>query len=295
MFTHKCLLATTLAAVLLAACNKNDPTDESDDPTPGTITLTTDWSRMGDGLTVPDSYTVRVGDYSATVTGPTNTIDNEFVAGSYHANIYNTAEHISINSATATVEASAAPPGASGAFIYGLPGWFFTAALDVTIEEGAQHTFTAIMQQEVQALTFTISPSDDVSAKVESITATLGGLAGAMDIDTRKRSASSSIAMAFTKQADGSWSATIRLLGIVGNSQPMTTTVSFIDGEPADITDTVDIHEAIKDSFTDDGTPDNPGGVEIELGTEIINTPTGPGFTATIHGWTVLTDKINMQ
>lgn len=96
-------------ALLLAACDVKDPIYDTPYPNHGTITLTTDWSGIGEGLTAPESYTVRVGDYSAPLSGTTNTIDNLFVPGSYRAYVYNTPDRILIDDVTASVEAATAP------------------------------------------------------------------------------------------------------------------------------------------------------------------------------------------
>ena len=281
------------AAMMLTACDVKDPIYETDHPGQGKITLTTDWTNRTTGVEVPASYTVKVGEYSATVNGATNTINNMFAPDTYRAYIYNTTEGIDVNGSAATVIAATAPTGQTGAFINNSPGWFFSSALDAKIEADKHHDFTAVMRQQVVELSFTVTPSGGTADRIESITGVLGGVAGAMDIDTGERSAASSAAMNFAKQPDGTWKATIRLLGIVGNAQPLTTTVKFTGGNPADVEDTTDIHDEIDDNFGDGGGPADPGSggsqPDIDLGTEIVETPTGASFTATITPWTKVT------
>lgn len=277
MITKKILIAVAAAAMLLTACDVKDPIYETAHPDHGKITLTTDWSGIGVGITAPQTYMVKVGDYSATVTGHTNTIDNLFVPDTYRAHIHNTADNITVSGTTATADHTA-----------GTLGWFFSCAMDATIEKDKHHQFTAVMKQQVVEITFTVTPSGGTADKIESITGVLGGVAGAMNIDNGQRSDASSVAMVFVKQPDNAWKATIRLLGIVGDSQPLTTTVKFTGGNPGDVTDTTDIHDEIDDNFGDDGgpvTPGDGGDTDIDLGTEIIETPTGAGFAATITGW----------
>ena len=45
-------------AILLAGCDVKDPIFDTSHPGHGTVTLTTDWSGIGTGLTAPESYTV---------------------------------------------------------------------------------------------------------------------------------------------------------------------------------------------------------------------------------------------
>lgn len=282
------------AVLLLYACDVKDPIYETDHPGYGKITLTTDWSNRTSGVEVPASYTVKVGEYSATVSGSTNTINNQFAPDTYRAYIYNTVDNIAVNGTTTTVASAAAPAGQTGAFVNNAPGWFFSSALDAKIEADKHHEFIAVMRQQVVELSFTVTPSGGTADKIESITGVLGGVAGAMNIDNGERSASSSVAMNFAKQPDGTWKATVRLLGIVGDSQPLTTTVKFTGGNPGDVEDTTDIHDEIDDNFGDGGGPVDPGSGgstpgDIDLGTEIVETPTETGFTATIKPWTKVT------
>lgn len=280
MKTTYILYATLL--VLLASCDVDNPIYLTPHPNRGTITLTTDWSKRSAGIDIPASYTVRVGDYSATLTGTTNAIDNLFAPATYRAYIYNTTANIAVNTTVATAD-----------YASGTLGWFFSSAIDAKVEADADQTFTAPMRQQVVEMGFTVTPSGGTTDKIESITGTLGGVAGAMNMDTNTRSAATTINLAFDRQTDGTWLATVRLLGITGNSQPLTTTVKFIDGTPPDVTDTTDINDEIEDNFDDNGAPEEPGSSggdgkpDINLGTEIVETPTETGFTATINGWQV--------
>lgn len=282
MTANKLTTAIAAGAILLTACQTKDPVYETDHPEHGKIILTTDWTERGSGVEIPASYTVRVGEYSTTLSGTTNTIDHLFAPGTYRTYVYNTPQDVTVSGITVTVAAV-------DAYISSAPGWFFSSVLDAKVEADTDHDLTAVMQQQMREITFTVTPSGGTPDKIESITGVLGGVAGAMDMDNGKRSSASSVAMNFTKGTDGEWTATIRLLGITGDEQPLTTTVKFIGGHPGDLTDTTDIHDKINDSFDDNGAPTTPGGdgsqPDIDLGTEIVETPTETGFTATIKPW----------
>ena len=62
--------------IFLAGCDVKDPIYNTDHPENGKVTLATDWSARTAGIDIPASYTVTVGEYSATVSNATNTLDN---------------------------------------------------------------------------------------------------------------------------------------------------------------------------------------------------------------------------
>ena len=53
--------------IFLAGCDVKDPIYNTDHPENGKVTLATDWSARTAGIDIPASYTVTVGEYSATV------------------------------------------------------------------------------------------------------------------------------------------------------------------------------------------------------------------------------------
>ena len=275
------LLIALLGIVLsLGSCAIDDPIHDTDHPDHGKITLTVDWGRILSGQTAASSYHVSVGGYTATLTGTTNTIDNLFVPGTYRGYVYNTSDGITVSGTTASVSPMDGIP--SGNYFANNPGWFFTSVVDATIEKGKNHDFTAVMISQVREITFTVTPSGGTTDKIATISGTLGGIAGSMNIETDARSNSGTVILTFAKQANGTWQATIRVLGIVGAEQLLTTTVTFTQDSGLDpITDETNIHDPLEDHY--DGTDPN-----LNLGTEIIVTPTGATFTSTIIGWTVI-------
>ena len=76
-------ILSVFVATSLAGCDVKDPIYDTPHPNHGTVTLTTHWSGIGEGLTAPASYTVAVtpvaggatGSYTATVNGTTATLD----------------------------------------------------------------------------------------------------------------------------------------------------------------------------------------------------------------------------
>lgn len=267
-----------------AGCDVKDPIYNTPHPDQGMVTLTTDWSRIGTGLTAPDGYTVTTGDgYSATLTGTTNRLDHRFDPGTYRFLVYNTPAHITVAGTTATVAPDAAPPGQAGnPLVHNAPEWLFTATADAKIEKDTDHTLTAAMQQQVRELTLIIQPTGGSTERIESIDGYLSGAAGTLNLNDGTTGAPSDVALTFAKITSGAhagkWSTTVRLLGTAGTEQTLTATIRFADGSPADVPLESKLTTALA-SFNDDKrTP-------LTLDGQVAETPTGAGFTATIKDW----------
>lgn len=284
------LIGAAAIAALLAGCDVKDPIYDTPHPEHGTIALTTDWSGIGEGLTAPASYTVAVtpavaaatGGYTATLTGTTATLDHLFEPGKYSIYAYNTPEHIAVTGTVASVEAASAPAGQTGTFVGNAPGWLFASAMDATIEADTEHTYTAVMRQQMRELTLIIQPTGGTAERIAGITGTLSGVAASLDMADGTHGAPSSVVLTFSKIADGAnagkYTATVRLLGTAGTEQTLTATIRFADGSPADVPLESELTTALA-SFNDDKrTP-------LTLDGEVAEMPTGAGFTATIKDW----------
>lgn len=284
-------ILSVFAATSLAGCDVKDPIYDTPHPEHGTIALTTDWSGIGEGLTAPASYTVAVtpavaaatGGYTATLTGTTATLDHLFEPGKYSIYAYNTPEHIAVTGTVASVEAASAPAGQTGTFVGNAPGWLFASAMDATIEADTEHTYTAVMRQQVRELTLIIQPTGGTAERIAGITGTLSGVAASLDMADGTHGSPSNVAMTFSKITEGTdagkYAATVRLLGTAGTQQQLTATIAFTDGSPASVTLTSDLTTALAAFNADKRKP-------LTLGGSVVETPTGAGFSATITGWT---------
>lgn len=282
MRTSTLLIASAGAALLLWSCNVDDPIYNTDHPDKGKITLTMDWSEMGTGITKPASYTISVAGYSTALSGDCNTFNKLFDPGTYAGIAYTDAEKITVSGTTATVESASGVVDPS-------PGWLFTAHdPNVTITKDVDHQYTAVMQQQVRQLTLTIMPTGDSADKIESITATLSGIAGTLDFTTDTHSTPSNVTLTFTKIVsgvdEGKWVATARLLGVMGAEQKLSGTITFTGGNPIDQQLESDLGTALAGFNTDKKTPLTLGGTSVE-------TPSEVGFTAAITGWTTVQDN----
>lgn len=266
----------TLALLLtLGGCVK-DELHDTPHPDTGSIAVTADWTGRGEGVDIPAEWTVTMGGYTGTETGATHSPDYLFAPGSYTLAVYNPADGITVSGTTATVAA------ADGSFITGIPGWFFTSVQEVAIAADTDYSLTAAMHQQVRELTLMIEPAGDAADRIESIGGTLSGAAGSLDFATGTHGTPSEVELYFTKITEGDdagkWTATVRLLGIAGDAQRLTATLTYTDGNPQPTSLNSDLTAAL-DGFNDGKT------APLTLGGTIAETPGEAGFTGEITDW----------
>ena len=265
------------AVVLLSSCVK-DELHDTPHPDTGKITVTADWSDRGDGVDTPAEWTVTMDDYTGMETGTTHAPDYLFKPGNYTLAAYNTPEEITVSGTTATV----APETGNGTYISNAPGWLFTSVQEVTVKADTDYELTAAMHQQVRQLTLVIEPTGDAADRIESIEGSLSGAAGTLDFAAGSYGAASDVALHFTKITEGSavgkWTATVRLLGITGNTQTLTATLTYADGNPANTGLESDLSAALAD-FNSAKT------VPLTLSGTIAETPTEAGVEAGITDW----------
>lgn len=284
MRTKELLIASAGALLLLGSCDVEDPIYHTTHPNQGKITLTTDWSHIGEGLAIPASYTVKAADFSTSMSGITGMLDYQFEPGNYDLNVYNTPEHVTVNGTIATVASAAAPATETGAFIHNTPGWFFSSSTEVSIEKDKVHQLTAAMQQQIRQLTLIVELTGDVADRVDAFIGTLSGVAGAFDFQNGVYTTPSNVALTFSEITDGEhagkWKATVRLLGVLGSVQMLKGKISFTNQAPE-----VDFDSNLSSSlalFNNDKR--NP----LTLVGTVVETPTEAGFTSTIKEWEIV-------
>lgn len=266
----------SLALLLtLGGCVK-DELHDTPHPDTGKVTVTADWSDRGEGVDIPAEWTVTMGGYTGTETGATHSPDYLFNPGSYTLAVYNPADGITVSGMTAAVAA------ADGGCIVNTPGWLFTSVQEVEIEADTDYSLTAVMHQQVRELTLVIEPTGDAAERIESIEGTLSGAAGTLDFATGTHGTPSEVELHFTKITEGDdvgkWMATVRLLGIAGNSQRLTATLTYTDGNPQPTSLNSDLTSALN-GFNDGKT------APLTLGGTIAETPGEAGFTGEITDW----------
>ena len=280
-FLHYVPVAIFAAVMSLTSCVK-DELFNTPHPDYGKVTVTADWAARGEGIAVPDKWMVNIGDYTGEETAETHAPDYLFAPGEYSIVAYNPAEKITVSGTTASV---ASGNGRSG-FISGTPGILFTHVQDITIKKDKEHVFTAAMRQQTGSITLMIEPAGDAADRIGSIEGILSGVAGTMDFATGTYGAPSDVALHFTKIAEGEhagkWTATVWLLGIAGDVQKLTGTITFTDGNPQPMSLDSDLTASLKDFNTDKTKP-------LTLGSTLVETPAEAGFKATITDWNTVT------
>lgn len=265
-----------MAALTLTGCVKDELFD-TPHPGKGRITVTADWNARGEGIAIPESWNLSMGDYHGTETAATHAPDHLFEPGCYSLVAWNPATDISVSGTSASVTSTA------DGCISGDPGWLFTSVQEVTIEADRDHAFTATMQQQVRQLTLTIRLTGDAAERVEGISGRLSGVAGTMDFASDTYGAPSSVALNFTKitqgENAGAWTATVRLLGITGESQQLTGGITYA-GDNLPSTPIASDMTALLAGLNDNNT------VPLSLACD-LETPTQAGVTATIIDWEV--------
>ncbi|GHU90998.1 hypothetical protein FACS1894155_10080 [Bacteroidia bacterium] len=246
-----------------------EPLYNTDHPNHGKIiSLTTDWTNRGEGIDIPDNHLLKVGDYTATLSGTTNEVNNYFLAGTHPVTIWHAADGITVSGNTATAD-----------YTGGGVDWFFTGSQDVTIEQDKDHAFTVFMQQQVRQLTLELDVQGNVANRVTGIAATLSGVAGAIGIDNGNPVGDPvAVVPVFVRQPDGKYTAVLRLLGIQGNAQTLTLALHFDGGLPADITVNSGLSEKIAAFNADKKTP-------FALKAGVTVTATVLGVAAEISDW----------
>lgn len=248
-------------------------------PDHGSITVAADWSHRGEGVPVPERWTIFIGDYTAEETGDTHEAGRLFEPGNYRLITCNSVHGITVEGTTATVSPASAVRGST--FISGNPGWLFTAVQDIAIEKDRRHLFTAAMRQQTGMLTLILEP-DGNTAEIEDIAGHLSGVAGKFDFAADSYGDPSDVELKFEKITDGTdagkWKATVRMLGIAGDRQRLSATVTFAGGKPEPVTIESDLSASLA-GFNAAKT------VPITLGASIVVKQDEAGFTATIEKW----------
>ena len=266
----------SLALLLtLGGCVK-DELHDTPHPDTGKVTVTANWADRGEGVDIPASWHIAMGDYNGTETGATHSPDYLFNPGNYTLAAYNTPDGITVSGTTATVATE------DGSFITGIPGWLFTSVQEVAIEADTDYELTAAMRQQVRLLTLVIEPTGDAADRIETIEGTLSGAAGTLDFATGTHGTPSEVELRFTKITSGNdagkWTATVRLLGTAGDTQRLTATLAYTDGNPADTSLESDL-TAVLNGFNEDKT------TPLTLGGTVVETPDEAGFTGEITDW----------
>ena len=266
MRTTKCIISHALAAAfifLLSSCSK----DEYNTPHPdkGVIAVNINHPQGAE----EDDYTVEV-DGKPLDEG--DNASNPLTPGEHTVLVYNTPEGFTVTDGIAYVERVDGTRALTD-LIDPLPETLYSGTKTVTVvADDTLHLDLSVAQRTRDLrLELTVTEGDP-----ERITAILSGVAGAYDLRSETLYGEAvSTAPAFTRSGD-KVSADLRLLGTMGGAQVLTLRLSFLNGNPQDITIESDLTEQLAGFNLGTGT--------ITLDGE-LHTPTEAGVEAAIIDW----------
>ncbi len=269
MRTTKCIISHALAAAfifLLSSCSK----DEYNTPHPdkGVIAVNINHPQGAE----EDDYTVEV-DGKPLDEG--DNASNPLTPGEHTVLVYNTPEGFTVTDGIAYVERVDGTRALTD-LIDPLPETLYSGTKTVTVVADDTLHLDLSVAQRTRDLRLELTVTEGDPERITAITGTLSGVAGAYDLRSETLHGEAvSTAPAFTRSGD-KVSADLRLLGTMGGAQVLTLRLSFLNGNPQDITIESDLTEQLAGFNLGTGT--------IALDGE-LHTPTEAGVEAAIIDW----------
>ena len=269
MRTTKCIISHALAAAFifpLSSCSE----DEYNTPHPdkGVIAVNINQPQG----TEEDDYTVEV-DGKPLDEG--DNASNPLTPGEHTVLVYNTPEGFTVTDGIAYVERVDGTRALTD-LIDPLPETLYSGTKTVTVVADDTLHLDLSVAQRTRDLRLELTVTEGDPERIAAITGTLSGVAGAYDLrgETLYGEAVST-RPAFTRSG-GKVVADLRLLGTMGEAQVLTLRLSFLNGNPQDITIESDLTEQLAGFNLGTGT--------ITLDGE-LHTPTEAGVEAAIIDW----------
>lgn len=276
----KRILIHLVILALIVSCSKGKP-HHTPHPDQGAVVVTADWSGKSSEADIPLKYVLRIADVKQEVSGEKNTFKQLLDPGQYSLAVYNTPEHIAVDGNVASMEKSSAGD------IDPAPGYLFASVQEITVLADDSLRVTAPMKQLVRRLDLELTATEGDFGRVQSATATLSGVASAVNIETGERGGAATVTETFTQDGQ-TFSLSFRLLGIVPNeSQTLVVDITYAGGETQRIESR--LSDAMK-GFNDEVKP-------MKL-TGSLHLPIELGSSAAIGAWNggksevVFSDKV---
>lgn len=205
-----------LLSVIFFSCTKEELAN------PPKVTLTTDWANRTEGITIPSSYAVVINNKNLTYHDVINTLP-QLAAGIYPITVCNTADKITVDGTSATVATS-------GSIVNAVPGYLFYSELDVEFENDKEKAVTVVMQQQIRLLNIELTITDGDINNIESITASLSGVANTMDLKANSYSGTGlKVIPVFTRNGN-KLNASVRLIGLTREAQNLFLNITYKSG-----------------------------------------------------------------
>ena len=273
------------AVVLLGSCVK-DELYNTPHPDKGAVRITTDWSELSEDAVLPESYLLRIGETTQSVSAAENTFKELLPQGSYSLLVHNQPQGITVGTQTATINTLA------GGTLEPMPDYLFSAMQELNVQKDDTLKMNVKMMQAGRKLTLMLKLKAGDAERIASSTATLSGIAHTVDLATGKPTsgqAGGTVAPAFvkttvtpTRAAEfNALVATVQLVGVVeGQRKLFKIVVTLTDGSTTTIES--DLTEALKDF----GNSHLPLTLYAEL--PLPEDKVEGEFSGTIAGWTVV-------
>ena len=265
-----CLICVICVPWMLASCVK-DELHNTPHPDQGVVSVSVDYPQGAE----EDDYTVEVDGQ------PLDEGDNAsdpLTPGEHTVLVYNTPEGFTVTDGIAYVERVDGTRALTD-LIDPLPETLYSGTKTVTVVADDTLHLDLSVAQRTRDLRLELTVTEGDPERIAAITGTLSGVAGAYDLRNETLYGEAvSTAPAFTRSGD-KIEADLRLLGTMGGAQVLTLRLSFLNGNPQDITIESDLTEQLADFNLGTGT--------ITLDGE-LHTPTEAGVEAAIMDWKVV-------
>lgn len=258
-----------LAAVLIllpVSCSKDEY--RTPHPDKGVISVSVDYPQGAE----EDGYTVEVDGKPLDEGGNAS---NPLAPGEHTVLVYNTPEGFTVTDGIAYVERVDGTRALTD-LIDPLPETLYSGTKTVTVVADDTLHLDLSVAQRTRDLRLELTVTEGDPERIAAITGTLSGVAGAYDLRNETLYGEAvSTRPAFTRNGD-KIEADLRLLGTMGDRQTLTLRLSFLNGNPQDIT--------IESDLTEQLVGFNLGMETVTLTGE-LHTPTEAGVEAGITGW----------
>ena len=264
-----CLICVICVPWLLASCVK-DELHNTPHPDQGVVSVSVDYPQgTGDDYTVEvDGKPLDEGDNAS----------NPLTPGEHTVLVYNTTEGFTVTDGIAYVERVDGTRALTD-LIDPLPETLYSGTKTVTVVADDTLHLDLSVAQRTRDLRLELTVTEGDPERITAITGTLSGVAGAYDLRSETLYGEAvSTRPAFTRSG-GKVVADLRLLGTMGEAQVLTLRLSFLNGNPQDITIESDLTEQLAGFNLGTGT--------ITLDGE-LHTPTEAGVEAAIMDWKVV-------
>lgn len=265
-----CLICVICVPWLLASCVK-DELHNTPHPDQGVVSVSVDYPQGAEG-----------GDYTVEVDGKPldegDNASNPLTPGEHTVLVYNTPEGFTVTDGIAYVERVDGTRAITD-LINPLPETLYSGTKTVTVVADDTLHLDLSVAQRTRDLRLELTVTEGDPERITGITGTLSGVAGAYDLRSETLYGEAvSTRPAFTRSG-GKVVTDLRLLGTMGEAQVLTLRLSFLNGNPQDITIESDLTEQLAGFNLGTGT--------ITLDGE-LHTPTEAGVEAAIMDWKVV-------